>query len=118
MPRDARAYLSDILECRDAIQDAVRGLDLEGYRASRLIRSSVEREFTIVGEALSALSNRAPDVFMAIQQGRRIIDLRNRLTHGYSTVNDVLVWGIIHREALALREECASLLARLNHSSA
>ena len=43
MPRDAQAYLSDILESCDAIVLAVHGLDLDGYRSNRLVRSSVER---------------------------------------------------------------------------
>ena len=51
MPRDARAYLADIIESCDAITAGVRGLDLAGYQANRLVRSSVEREFIIIGEA-------------------------------------------------------------------
>jgi uncharacterized protein with HEPN domain len=47
MPRDARAYLSDILDACDAITAAVEGVDLTGYRKNRLVRSSVEREFTL-----------------------------------------------------------------------
>ena len=30
MPRDERAYLSDVIEACDAIADAVRGFDLRG----------------------------------------------------------------------------------------
>ena len=47
MPRDARAYLADIVESCDAITVAVRDLDLARYQGSRLVRSSVEREFII-----------------------------------------------------------------------
>ena len=45
MPRDASAYLADIVESCDAIAVAVRDLDLVRYQGSRLVRSSVEREF-------------------------------------------------------------------------
>jgi uncharacterized protein with HEPN domain len=48
MPRDARAYLADIVESCDAITVAVRDLDLARYQGSRLVRSSVEREFIII----------------------------------------------------------------------
>ena len=44
MPRDARAYLSDILESCDAIAIALAGMDVDGYLSNRLVRSSVERE--------------------------------------------------------------------------
>ena len=50
MRRDARAYLADILESCDAIDAAIAGMSLEEYLGSRLVRSSVEREFTIIGE--------------------------------------------------------------------
>ena len=49
MPRDIRAYLSDIVDACRAIEAAVSGLDFAGYAASRLVRSSVEREFIIIG---------------------------------------------------------------------
>ena len=49
MSRDERAYLSDVIEACDAISVAVRGLDFCGYEGNRLVRSSVEREFILVG---------------------------------------------------------------------
>jgi len=66
MPRDLRAYLSDIVESCDAIQSAIGELDLQGYKQNRLVRSSVEREFILIGEAVAALSRIAPAVFQAI----------------------------------------------------
>ena len=60
MPRDERAYLTDILASCDAIAAAVRDLDLAAYQGNRLVRSSVEREFIIIGEAVAALARIAP----------------------------------------------------------
>ena len=80
MPRDARAYLSDIIDSCDAIIAAVQCLDLAGYEGSRLVRSSVEREFIIIGEATAALARVAPEVLDSITRARRIVDFRNQLT--------------------------------------
>jgi uncharacterized protein with HEPN domain len=77
---------------------------LAGYAESRLIRSSVEREFIIIGEAIAALSHVSPPLFEAIPNARRIVDFRNQLTHEYPTVDDALV--------ALLRKESASLLGR------
>lgn len=63
MPRDARAYLRDIAEACEAIGDAVAGVDLDAHKASRLVPSSVEREFITIGEAVAALSRTAPMMF-------------------------------------------------------
>ncbi len=66
MPRDERAYLADILESCDAIKCAVLNFDLAAYQENRLVRSSVEREFIIIGEAMAALARNAPATFEAI----------------------------------------------------
>ena len=63
MRRDSRAFLMDVVEAADAILDAVNGIDLDEYCNSRLIRSSVEREFIIIGEALTNLSRLNGELF-------------------------------------------------------
>jgi uncharacterized protein with HEPN domain len=110
MPRDERAYLADVVDSCEAIEIAISGLDLSGYTASRLVRSSVEREFIIIGEAIAALSRASPQTFEAITNARRIIDFRNQLTHEYPTVDDALVWAIVEKDVPLLRRECSLLL--------
>ena len=102
MPRDERAHLADIIESCDAITVAVRGLDLAAYEGNRLVRSSVEREFIIIGEAAAALARIAPKAFDAITRARRIVDFRNQLTHEYPTVDNALVWAIVEHDVPVL----------------
>jgi uncharacterized protein with HEPN domain len=111
MPRDERAFLADILESCDAIGTAIRDLDLVTYQSSRLVRSSVEREFIIIGEAIAALGRLAPETFGRITRARRIVDFRNQLTHAYQTVDDALVWAIVETDVPILRRECAEIMA-------
>ena len=110
MPRDERAYLSDISESCDAIALAVSGLKLEDYETNRLVRSSVEREFIIIGEAMAALYRIAPNTFGSITRARRIVDFRNQLTHEYPTVDNALVWAIIEHDVPLLRRESMMLM--------
>ncbi len=86
MPRDVRAYLSDVIDSCDAISSAVDGLTVGNYSSTRLIRSAVEREFIIIGEALQAISRISEPVFEEISHSRRIVDFRNQLTHQYPTI--------------------------------
>ena len=118
MPRDSRVYLSDIIDSCNAIISAVKGLDLAGYEANRLVRSSVEREFIIIGEAVAALVRVAPDVFNSITRARRIVDFRNQLTHEYPTVDDAIVWAIIEHDVPILRRECTSLIKSITSNPA
>jgi len=114
MQRDSRAYLADILEAYDAISTALFGMQIDDYLSNRLVRSSVEREFTIIGEAVLTLSHKAPDIFESITNARRIVDFRNRLTHEYPTVDDELVWALAKVDLQVLRRECAALVSQLN----
>jgi uncharacterized protein with HEPN domain len=118
MKRDPRAFLSDVIEAGHAIQQAVDDINLDDYCNSRLIRSSVEREFTIIGEALSQLSRRDGDLFAQIDQAPQIISFRNKLTHEYVTINDQLVWGVIQNNLPVLLEQCTQLLSDLDRGDA
>jgi len=51
----------------------------------------VEREFTLIGEALNVIAKRAPEIFEAIPEARQIVDFRNLLTHEYIKVSDRIV---------------------------
>ncbi len=114
MTRDPRAYLADVIEAGIAIQDAVATISLDDYCNRRLIRSAVEREFTIIGEALKQISQRNPKLFASIGKGPEIIGFRNKLTHEYITINNQLVWGVIQSELPDLIERCQTLLQLLD----
>jgi uncharacterized protein with HEPN domain len=114
MQREPRAYLADILESCEAVSTALSGMHIDDYLTNRLVRSSVEREFTIIGEAVLALSHKAPDIFESITNARRIVDFRNRLTHEYPSVDDELVWALAKIDQQVLKRECAALVSQLD----
>jgi len=66
MRRDPRAFLLDVMDAADAIMEAIDGISLDDYGSSRLIRSAVEREFIIIGEALTNLSRLDQALFSQI----------------------------------------------------
>jgi uncharacterized protein with HEPN domain len=113
MPRSIAAYLADILEACDAVEDVLDGVDLEAYVRTRSVRSSVEREFITIGEAVSVLGRRDPESFGRISNARLIIGLRNVLTHDYPAVDDETLYGVARSDLPVLRRECAALLEGL-----
>lgn len=63
MARDSSVYLLDILEACIAIEEVLEGVDLVDYQMKRSVRSSVEREFILIGEALRRISQAEPSTF-------------------------------------------------------
>lgn len=110
MRPDVAERLAHVLQSIEAIEAFVAGLDFEEYAASRLHRRAVEREFEIIGEALSIASRLDPTLAESIAALRNIIGLRNRVIHGYETVDDTIIWATVHTNLPRLREQVLVLL--------
>ncbi len=106
----ARKLLEDIREAAEAIDEFTAGKTLENYRQDRLTRAGVEREFLVIGEAVSQLAKVDQQTVGELGDYRRIIDFRNILAHAYSMVNDEVVWGIIEIDLPDLKKNADKLL--------
>jgi uncharacterized protein with HEPN domain len=102
--------LFDVLESGRNVCDWCRHRTFAEYEADRQLRRAVEREFEIIGEALHRLSRDDPDTASHIGQISRIVGFRNRIIHGYDTVDDATVWGIISRHLPELLSKVEALL--------
>lgn len=71
------------------------GKTLADYSSDPLLRSAVERQFEIIGEALNRLVRMDARIAAQIAQHRQIVAFRNVLIHGYDAISDEVVWGII-----------------------
>ena len=116
MPRSPLAYLTDIVGCCDALAVTLDGVDLPAYEATRTIRSAVERELTIIGEAIRVLTRRDPALAARISQARLIVGFRNRLVHEYPQIDDEAVYSIAERDTPVLRAACARCRGRCSGS--
>lgn len=76
------------------------------------MRSAVERQFEILGEALNQLSRLDSDMAEKIPDLPRIVAFRNILIHGYASVDDRLVWGIVESRLEPLLDAIAALLSK------
>lgn len=68
----------------------------------------MEREFEIIGEALSRvlkINNK-----ISITDARKIVNLRNYIIHAYDYVVTEILWGIIVKHIPILEEEIKNLL--------
>jgi len=113
MERDARAYLWDVQQAVNSIQEFIRGMNATSYADSALVRSAVERQFEIIGEALNKLSKVSPDLARQVPNLREIIGLRNVLSHGYASIDHARVWQIAVDLAPELNLVVSELLSTL-----
>jgi uncharacterized protein with HEPN domain len=83
---------------------------LADYVADPLLRSGVEGQLEIVGEALSQALRLELELSDHISDSRRIVAFRNRLIHGYTSISNEVVWGVLETSLPALRREVKALL--------
>jgi uncharacterized protein with HEPN domain len=106
-----KRLLDALLACR-AIQEFTEGVDFAAYERDLLVRSGVERQFEIVGEALNQAADDHPALIDDLPDLRRIVGLRNRLIHGYNSVDDEIVWDIVQTKLPVLEQLLAEMLAQ------
>jgi len=94
MPTDPRTYIWEARRAAEQIGTFIAGRSWDDYQADAMLRSAVERQFEIVGEALNKLSRTDAAVAEGITDLPRIVAFRNLLIHGYATIDDQLVWEV------------------------
>ncbi|HET8827936.1 MAG TPA: HepT-like ribonuclease domain-containing protein [Pelobium sp.] len=101
--------LKDILDCINHIDSYIGNNKVfEIYENNPLLQDAVERNIITIGEAMNALLKLNPKI--KITNARRIVDARNKLTHGYDEIEIVQIWSIIIKHLPTLKAEVCSFL--------
>ena len=110
MRLEARKYLEDIRQAAARIREFVGVKTWDDYETDAMLRSAVERQFEIIGEALNRLNQVDSTVASRVSNHRRIIAFRNILTHGYAAIDDRVVWDVVQKDLPVLEREIRALL--------
>jgi len=105
--------LDDIRDAAAFIRQVTAGKTLDEYRADRMVRQAVERNFEILGEAVGRLARVDPDTASLIGDHLQIIAFRNLLIHGYDLVDDAQVWDVITHDLPRLEQQVIQLLGEI-----
>lgn len=108
--RDVRAYLYDMLQAAALLDEFTAGKSLDDYVRDAKLRSAVERQFEIIGEALNQALRLRPQLEANITGTHRIISFRNRLIHGYAFISHDIVWSVLRDDLPLLRNQVERLL--------
>jgi len=109
--RELKLYLWDIRGAGEDILRFTQGKELADYLQDAMLRAAVERKFEIIGEALSQAEHLYPRLRDLVDDPPQIIAFRNRVIHGYSTLDNQLVWSIVQVYLQPLLKQVEALLS-------
>ena len=110
MRLEARKYLYDIQRAAELLREFTSGKTFADHEGDAMLRSAVERQFEIIGEAMTSLAKTDVPVAGRISHHQRAIAFRNVLIHGYADVDDRLVRDVIKTSLPTLEREVEALL--------
>jgi uncharacterized protein with HEPN domain len=109
MEDEIKAWLADINQAIDEIQSFLpEKKDFFEFQKDLKTQRAIERNIEIIGEAISRVLKLSPD--FPINNVRKIVDTRNRIIHGYDSVSNEIIWGIVIRDLPNLEIEIKRLL--------
>jgi uncharacterized protein with HEPN domain len=110
MQLEVRKLLFDVQSAGRLIGQFTRDRSFDDYSVDALLRSAVELQFEIIGEALNKLSKLSPSMISQVPHYRRVIAFRNILVHNYDAVEEEVVWGVIESNLPGLLQKVEELL--------
>lgn len=93
-------YLGHILQAIDRIQQYTRSVDITGFLADEMLQDAVIRNIEVIGEAANNIQ-RADAAFAAAHSEvpwQVMYTMRNRLSHGYDSIDLEVVWKTIQND--------------------
>jgi uncharacterized protein with HEPN domain len=107
--KDDRAYLWDMLTACQAVVSFVNSKTLDDYLADLLLRSAVERQVEVIGEAARRVSQDFQDAHPEIPW-RPITAQRHVLAHDYGEIKHDRIWRVATEHIPALIPQLESLI--------
>jgi uncharacterized protein with HEPN domain len=96
MRRDI-AYLVDMLHAATLAMSFVEGMRYAEFAADAKTQAAVIREFEIIGEAAGRVSDEFQSHHLEVPWAGAI-SMRNRMIHGYDSIDLEIVWQVLHKD--------------------
>ena len=87
-------YVKDMIEFCERVRCYTASQDQTSFEADLLRYDATIRNLELIGEAASNVPRSVRDAFPDVPW-RAIVALRNRLIHGYSGIDNDIVWTIV-----------------------
>lgn len=112
--RNIEKRLNDILSAISKIEKFAesRPKRFDTFCSDEMYRCAVLLNIAIIGEAVNHILKIAPTI--QISSSRQIVSTRNYIIHGYDSLDNEILWGIVINHLPRLKSEVLELLAVLN----
>ena len=108
-------YIQHILKAIERIDSYTSDLDEAAFLSNHLVQDAVIRNIEIIGEASNTIQRAAPDFAAHHDEIPWLVmyTMRNRVSHGYDSVDYEIVWRTICRDLPDLYHRLQSVMAQL-----
>ncbi|MHB1323343.1 MAG: HepT-like ribonuclease domain-containing protein [Coriobacteriia bacterium] len=96
--RDPHTAVEDAILAGQTIVGFLGQRTFAEYASDRMLASAVERQFEILGEALSRAMRADVAITQRVPEAQGVISFRNILAHGYDVIEDEIVYDIAVRK--------------------
>ena len=111
MNEQARRRLRDAHDACDRIEWETLGFTETMYVSVSTVTYAVNWLLVTLGEALTVAVREQPDLERSVPDARTAIGLRNRILHGYDSVDDALIWRVVQDKIPAIKTQIEAVLA-------
>jgi uncharacterized protein with HEPN domain len=110
-------YVEDILDAMNKAEILLEDVSYDQFEADFRINFAVVRALEIIGEAARRLPMDLRDQYPDIPW-RGMAGMRDRIIHGYDTVDLQIVWDVVKRDIPQIRPQVQQILADYEAPSA
>lgn len=109
MTRDYRDTVADILKAIKDIEDIVKDVDYQAFIKDKQRSYAAVYCIQVIGEAVKKMPDEIKDEYRQIPW-HKISRMRDRLIHGYFSIDFERIWETVTRDLPPLKETIAKIL--------
>jgi len=112
MKKDARIFLSHILESIEKIEEFTKDMSKETFMSTALTQDAVIRRLEIIGEATKNIPDEFAKKYRDVPWSE-MSRMRDKLIHKYFGVDFELAWDVVKADLPVLKKKIKSILEEL-----
>ena len=110
--REWRFYIDDMIVCAERAMSYTDGMNQARFVASGLNYDVTIRNLELIGEAATHIPDTVREAHPEIPW-RQIVATRNRLIHGYLSIDNDTLWSIVEKDTPVLLKQLKAFKRQL-----